>query len=199
VGYEVVLGNSDDQDADYALARRALRGDRTALDIIVASSLERVYDRALRMLKSSSAAEDVTQLTFVRVMQNLSQYKGDRPLSNWIISICRNACLDELRRQQRHVGDALIDDPSCHPSTGPIQLQKGVTAEDLSIRLDLEKALDALDEVEREAFILICVRGHTSKEAAEYIGVEPSTVRSRVARAKRQLIVLMDEYRGGQW
>jgi RNA polymerase sigma-70 factor (ECF subfamily) len=174
-------------------------GDRVAWSTIVTSNLDRVYDRALRMLNSISAANEITQATFVQAWERRSQYKGEHPISNWIMSICRRLCLDELRRRQRRLSDISMDDSPAAESAGAIRIEGGPSAKDLDMRLDLERALDKLDEMEREAFILVCVQGYTSDQAAAYVGTKPSTMRSRLSRAKKKLIELMDEYRSGRW
>ena len=157
-------------------ALRAKAGDRRALDELIAELQPDVW-RLCRFLGSPADPDDLTQETFERALRSLHQFRGDGAVRSWMLSIARRVCVDSTRRSIRrrrlderlgqHYGDANHRDASW---------------------LEVDDLLAGLDRERREAFVLTQLVGLSYEETADAIGCPIGTIRSRVARARTQLL-----------
>lgn len=166
--------------ADDALLAAACRGDPDAFAEIYHRYKGDVLRLAALTLHDRGEAEDVTQETFLKAYRARRSVRSGQALRPWLLTICRRTCLDRLR---------------AHPGRPPLSLDAEDTDEpptpavDLDLRVDLRCALGRLQQEEYEAFVLVDVLGCHSDEAAAILGLRaPSTLRSRVARARRALV-----------
>lgn len=199
MGQEALGTTPGDQGDDLEVAARALDGDEAAWETIVRRYYEEVWKLSWVLVRDRATAQDITQDTFLTLKRKLTQYRGACPLKHWILSICRNRCRDEFRRRQRRGFDVSLeslDQQAGGPSASARHVSEIDPEEGWSRHLDLDRALDELGEEEREAFVLIVQMGYTSAETAELMGVAPSTMRSRLGRARHRLTALLDVYRG---
>jgi len=185
VGAETLSPGFGAEDYESALIARILDGDEPAWETLVALHWKLVWKIGWMILRDVHAAEDVAQDTFVKVRERLPQFRGERPLRGWIQAISRNQARDELRRRRRRPREVSLD------SLGlPATRQEDRWDE----RLDLERALAGLPCDERES-LLLHRGGLTSEEIASHLGVAPTTIRSRIARARHRLAQGLKEYR----
>jgi len=77
------------------------RGNTEAFRNIVAEYQQLVYTLAFRLLCNEADAEDVTQDTFIKIWQNINQYKNQYKFSTWIYRITCNICYDKLRTKRK--------------------------------------------------------------------------------------------------
>src|SRR5262245_51598736 len=120
-----------------ALARRAIDGDRDALDRIVKDLQGDVYGLALRMLWNREDAEDATQDILVRVVTRLSQFDFRSKLKTWVYRIAVNHILDVKKSPVERMaltferfGHDLVDGLS---SEGPAGAERSVLTEEVKI------------------------------------------------------------------
>ncbi|PVZ03895.1 sigma-70 family RNA polymerase sigma factor [Actinomycetospora cinnamomea] len=169
-----------------ALALRARDGDRAAAGEFVAVTQQQVW-RLLVHLADASVAEELAQETYERALGSLRRYRGDAPARSWLLSIARRVAADHLRRRARRpVSPATLaedDRPLGHVSGAD-------PAESVAVR----HALAALDPDRREAFVLTQLLGLRYDEAASVAGCPIGTIRSRVARARADLVAALGEH-----
>jgi RNA polymerase sigma-70 factor (ECF subfamily) len=151
-------------------------GDRSALRAFVERSQGEVW-RFVAHEVGTSEADDVTQDAYVRAWRALPAFRHEASARTWLLAIARRACVDALRRRGRRArlaarvtGPAPVDTPD----------PAGVHA--------LDALVGGLERGRREAFVLTQVLGCSYAEAATICGVPVGTVRSRVARARADLI-----------
>ncbi len=153
----------------------AAEGDDGAVSELVRRTQPEVW-RLCQALGSVGEEADLVQETYLRAFQSLRSYRGDAPVRSWLLSIGRNVCADHVRRRTRE--RALLDrvrNQSAHSAPPPAASAT-------------HELLDALPPERREAFVLTQVLGLSYEEAAEMIGCPIGTIRSRVARARAQLV-----------
>jgi len=178
--------------ADEAkLIELSREGDLHAFNQLVEAHQNQVYNLCLRMLGSPQPAEDVTQDAFISAFKNVGKMRGPS-VKSWLLRIAANACIDELRRRQRHpqvsidyrrVADETetsFDVPDLAP--GPEQL--AVRAE---LRSALQLELSELPADQRLAIILCDVEGLAYEEVAATMGTSVGTVKSRISRGRARL------------
>jgi RNA polymerase sigma-70 factor (ECF subfamily) len=166
-------------DEITAAALRARRGDRAAATEFVRATQPAVW-RLCAHLGSPAEADDLTQETYARAFASLHRFLGRSEAKTWLLTIARHTCADAVRRHVRE-----RNRPVEQPRTAPDHAE-GVA---------LTALLDGLDADRREAFVLTQVVGLSYSEAAEVCGCPVGTIRSRVARARGDLVAAMGERR----
>ena len=86
--------------SDEALVQASRQGDLASFNLLVERYQGQVYNVALRMLRDSPSAEDVTQDTFISAYRNIGSYRGGM-FRAWLFRITTNAARDALRRRAR--------------------------------------------------------------------------------------------------
>lgn len=152
-------------------------GDRGALAAFVGRSQGEVW-RLCAHLVDAQAADDLTQETYLRALPALRRFRADSSARTWLLSIARRTCADALRRRTRR--RALVERLSRQRSAAA---QTGFEA---SVALDA--LLGGLEDHRRVAFVLTQILGLSYAEAAEVCGCPVGTIRSRVARARVDLV-----------
>ena len=161
------------------LLRQAGQGDRLALHAFVRRTQVDVW-RFCAHLVDRATADDLTQETYVRAMGSVARFRADASARTWLLAIARRTCADEIRRRQRRrPWERLTDAP---PEVG---------VADPAGASDVQALVDALDHDRRAAFVLTQQLGLSYAEAAETLEVPIGTVRSRVARAREDLVVML--------
>jgi RNA polymerase sigma-70 factor (ECF subfamily) len=161
-------------------ARAAGRGDLDGVTRLVRATSPTIW-RACAALVDRASADDLTQDTFARAMRSLASYRGDSDPTRWLLTIARRVCAEEIGRRQR---DRLL---MTRIAAQPLS----VTGE-LSQRAELADALTRLSIERREALVLTAVIGLSYAEAAEVCRCPVGTIRSRVARARTDLIAAFE-------
>ena len=175
--------SSDAQDD--ALVACARQGDADAFAAIYRRYQRDVWDLAYFTLRDRGDAEDVVQETFLKAFRGLQRVRRTEALRPWLLTICRHACLDRVRARPTRPRLSLDDDGTAEPPA---------PAADDDGRIDFHRALAALGHDECEAFFLVDVLGCHSDEAARILGLRASsTLRSRVAKARRALAPTLSE------
>jgi RNA polymerase sigma-70 factor (ECF subfamily) len=166
------------------IVRRAQQGDVDAFEIIYRAQASAVFALCRRMVGNEGEARDLTQDTFVRAWERLTQFRGQSNIGTWLHRIAVNVVLVHLRGVKR---DALrlLDADDEVPS---------VRATDASvhIRLDVDAALAQLPSGARTVFVLHDVEGYSHDEISQMLGLAPGTVRTQLWRARRALMRLLD-------
>lgn len=162
-------------EPDPRTVRAAARGDISAFEDLVHAYQAQVWRFLTHLLGDAALAEDVTQETFLRLHRRLRQYRFRSRFSTWLFAIARNAGVDALRSRQRRARlvQALPDE---------------LPVPDPAVAVEVAAGVASLPADTREAFLLVEVVGLTYREAGEAIGVPEGTVKSRVFRARRQLV-----------
>jgi RNA polymerase sigma-70 factor (ECF subfamily) len=180
-----VAATADPAPADpataWALAARG--GDPLAQAAFVRATQAEVW-RFTAALIDPGAADDLTQETYLRAFRALPAFEGRSSARTWLLGIARRACADHVRaltRLRRLDARLAAVDRTAEAAPDPAS-QFGA--------MDL---LRRLPEERRSAFALTQVLGLAYAEAAEVEGVPVGTIRSRVARARAELVEALGE------
>jgi RNA polymerase sigma-70 factor (ECF subfamily) len=182
---------------------RFQRGDRSAFTALVRRHQTALYNFSLRYLRVQSAAEDVVQDAFVRVVQNAAEFKHEARFTTWLYTIARNLCIDQMRKRalRKHPsleetkgGGEEGDGPTLGEQTADSRasVEREATGSELKERIAL--AVEALPEEQREVFLMREVASLPFKEIAEVTGVPENTVKSRMRYALERLQQALSEY-----
>lgn len=166
------------------LAADAAEGDPLAAAALVRATQSDVW-RLCVALGDRDSAEDLTQETYLRAFGALARFEGRSSVRTWLLSIARRVCADAVRARRRRRLTLVRDDVELETlagTDGADRLAEGSAVTDLLGRLDAER---------REAFVLTQLLGLPYAEAAAVVGCPIGTIRSRVARARADLVAAL--------
>lgn len=172
---------NDQQVTELALA--AGRGDRAALTEFIQATQDDVW-RLLAHLGGRDIADDLTQETYLRVLGALPRFAARSSARTWLLSLARRVWVDNIRHDMARPRKSATEYEDVADTISTPRDRSTAWSE----WIDARALLDALPDDRREALILTQVLGYTYDEAAKIAGVRVGTIRSRVARARKDLI-----------
>jgi RNA polymerase sigma-70 factor (ECF subfamily) len=190
--------SSDDLGFNEALlVDRAKQGDRDAFSALIEKHASAVLTVAWRIVGNRALAEDVAQETFMAAFRALPNFRADARFSTWLYRIAVNKCRDALRSKTAvKETDTLDGENTFEPALRHAQGSAGMSGVhrtpeeqlmDKHRATRITEALGELSPVYREAFVLRHVEGLSYEEMSEVLGIEGSTLRMRVYKARQDL------------
>jgi RNA polymerase sigma-70 factor (ECF subfamily) len=173
------VGGDETRD-DAVLLRAHAAGDPDAFSELVRRHRDRLWAVALRTLGDREEAADALQDALLSAYRAAGRFRGDSAVTTWLHRIVVNACVDRMRRRQARPTVPL---PEVDTSVAP--------APDRDTAMAVRQALAQLPVEQRSALVLVEVHGYPVAEAAEMLGVAEGTIKSRCARGRARLAVLL--------
>ena len=162
------------------LINKSLSGNRLAQGDIYRKYVKAMYHIAVRMVSQPAIAKDLTQDVFVKVFEELGQFRGASTLGAWIKRITINTCLNHLRREgllkKEQWNDSLIE-----VAEEPNDL---IDTVDMKI---IHEAIKALPTGSRTVLTLYLLEGYRHNEIAEILDISLSTSKTQYRRGKQLL------------
>ncbi len=188
---DLVHSSADDTE----LVRNAQAGDLGAFEELVARHRDKIFGRALSMMRNEQEALDLSQEAWVKAWQRLNQFQGDSSFTTWLTRIVINLCLDQLRKQKRRQTESI---EAMEEESGGVERQMPVVAANPTERLErgelrrrIDRALDQLSHEHRTVLILHEFEEMEYKTIATTVGCSIGTVMSRLFYARRKLAALL--------
>ena len=196
VGTEAAAGDeakvSQASEADGHLIARAKKGDREALNQLLASARPRMLAVALRVVRNPDDAEDVVQESLLKVCRYLTRFEGRSAFGTWLHRIVVNTALDRLRRPEAR-RDSTLDSDDGDRRTEPVLTVEEQTPESLYDQAEagaaVQSAMARLSPVHREVIALREMDGESYQDIASIARCPVGTVMSRLHHARRRLAV----------
>jgi len=182
---------------DWRIVQRALIGDPDALSSLFDQDAGKLYRTALLVLRNKEDAQDALQDGLLSAYMNLRSFEGRSQFATWLTRVVRNAALMNRRRLRARpflpLDDFTADVvPRASIGTGP-----SPDPEELFARSETRSAvLDAINQLPpalRSAFRLRHIQGLSTLEAARAEGVNANVIKSRLWRARKQLVSLLNK------
>jgi RNA polymerase sigma-70 factor (ECF subfamily) len=181
--------------SNEALMTAYQRGDVTAFAELVARHEKPLWSFLRRLVRDESAAEDLLQEIFMRVVRGAATWQPNAKFSTWLYTIGRNLCIDHGRKLQHrrtlsldgHAGGDEDAAPRLHEQLSGADrgAERSALNRELAARLD--RAIAALPEPQREVFVMREVLDLPFAEIAEAVGASEATVKSRMRYALQRL------------
>ncbi len=158
-------------------------GNHRALEQFIRETQSQVW-RLCMYLGDRETAEDLAQESYERAISSLHRFRAEGSGLHWLLTIVRRTCADTTRRRtrQRRLHTAAI---------AQAQLRTGVHTDD-DTGWEFDDLIARLDHDRRAAFALTQVLGLSYEEAASILQCPIGTIRSRVARARIDLIQMLN-------
>ena len=185
-----------DRTQDRELILRLQAGDDTAVQVLAERYGSRIFQLAMRYMKNSEDAEEVTQDVLLKVSRKVDAFRGDAALSSWIYRITFNTAMSRLRskrlvRAADHERDrALAADASegeDRPRIRQVADWSRMPDEELlrsQLREAVATAIAELPEIYRAPVVLRDIQGLTTEEASSRLHLKDQTLKSRLHRGR---------------
>jgi len=181
--------NTGQQPSDVELIRAHAAGDPSAFTEIVHRHRDRMWAVAVRTTRDPEEAADALQDAFLSAYRAAAGFRADSLVTTWLHRIVVNACLDRMRRRQGRPTVALTED-----GYGELAAPGDAMAEK-DLNMVLHQALLQIPADQRAAVVAVDVEGYSVIDAARALGVAEGTIKSRCARGRSKLAVLLGHLR----
>lgn len=171
--------------------QRAANGDADAFEQLVRTYQTPIYNLCLRMSGNPDDAADLSQEAFIKAWRNLGSFQFESAFSTWLYRLASNTCLDFLRSVKRRPQVSLtVEDGDGEtqtldlPDSAPTPEEAAISKEENEL---LARAMQALDEQQRQILTLRVVNDLSYAEIAGILQIKEGTVKSRLARTRDAL------------
>ena len=180
---------------DQQVIERARQGRESAFRELIGRYERPVFSLIYRLVRDRERAEDLSQDTFIKVLNAIDRYDPSYKFSSWIFKIAHNTALDHLRKREP---DTLSLDGSPHARTAAeteaTSLNPASTDESpeqfaasKELGTEIERAIGTLRAEYRTAILLCHVEGRPYDEIAQIMDVPLGTVKTYIHRGRNEL------------
>ncbi len=183
--YRSPLESADDR----IVAGRASDGDTVAFAVLVRRYTPMMRAYARRILPGTADVDDVVQDAFITAWDQLPNLEDPGRVKSWLMRITSRKAIDRIRAARAHVDVTEVEIPAPEQGAPPrrAEARAGVAA--------LSDALRQLPDAQRECWVLREIGDYSYEEIAQELGIPASTVRGLLARARKDIIVRMEQWR----
>jgi len=172
-------------DFDLLLIQKMKRGNENAFDVFVRKHYEEILNYCSYHCPDTSYAEDLTQETFLRFFEKLSDYRYMGKTRNYLYTIAGNLCRDYYKKTKESL---LEEQPEAIQN--PFQPSE---AENILNKITMEAALNHLPEELREVIVLYYFQELKLTEIADALQIGLPLVKYRIRQARMRLEKLLRE------
>lgn len=172
---------------EQRLIEDSVRGNSAAFGELVRRYQDRLYNAVVHIVGCRVEAEDVVQDAFVQAFVKLSSFKHDSKFYTWLYRIAFNVSISRRRRRRTELsvefsrettGDEPVDD----------EVSPSASLEQEEQRIQLQQAMKLLSDEHRAIIVLRHIEEFSYEEIADVLDIAVGTVRSRLHRARAQLL-----------
>ncbi|MEE9371264.1 MAG: sigma-70 family RNA polymerase sigma factor [Sedimentisphaerales bacterium] len=189
---------------DAVLVQQCRKGDSVATERLILRYQNRIYNTILKICANTDDAAELTQDTFVKIIENIDKFEGRSSFYTWAFRIAVNLTLNYCQRDSR-LGQSSLDAEDNECDEQAKQELKNLLADDSSpdpavVAQNKElceivvAALMKLDEPQRAVVVLRDIEGMNYIQIAKVLDIELGTVRSRLSRARSNLREIMETF-----
>jgi RNA polymerase sigma-70 factor, ECF subfamily len=176
-----------DTREEHELIARVLRDDDQHAFAELVRKHQSQLRASLRKMTNGQIelADDIAQETFILAWKNIRAFRFEARFSTWLYRIAFNAWQSEVRKKQEVlIGDDKLPEPEAAPSH----------AAQVGMKRDLERAMQLLNEAERNAIQQCYYNDLSHEEAAYVLGIPLGTVKTNVLKAKEKMRAALGAY-----
>jgi RNA polymerase sigma-70 factor (ECF subfamily) len=174
------------------IVEACLRGERRAQERLFQTYYGKMLAVCMRYLNDRDSAQEILQVSFLKVFDKLEFFDFTGSLEGWIRRIVTNTAIDHLRKAKKDPFLSDQDNDFVTGSSDPMVESEQIALLDLKAQVAIE-AIGKLSPAYRAVFNLYVIEEHTHKEIAEILGISEGTSKSNLAKAKMNLQRLLKE------
>jgi len=186
---------------DAVLVEQCRRGDSAAMERLILKYQNRIYNVILKICANPDDAAELTQDTFVKIIENIDRFERRSGFYTWAFRIAVNLTLNYCQRSAKHGFSSLDAENDEHSQQAKAQLKgflsddsspdPAVVAQNKELCRIVAKTLIKLDDAQRTVLVLRDIEGMNYAEIAKVLDIELGTVKSRLSRARSNLRELL--------
>ena len=186
---------------DSTLVRRCQRGDSDAMSCLIVKYQDRVYNIILKICQNHDDAAELTQDTFVKVLENISSFRGKSSFYTWLFRVAVNHTLNYCKRRFK-LSPVSLDAENDQIEEGkgklaavranPNGVDPAVVAQQKELSQIVVNLIGQLQQEHRVVLVLRDIEQMSYAEIAEVLQIETGTVKSRLSRARAKLRQLLE-------
>ena len=187
---------------DAVLVQQCWEGDSAAIERLILKYQNRIYNVILKICANPDDAAELTQDTFVKIIENISNFQGRSSFYTWAFRIAVNLTLNYCRRNAR-IGFSSLDAEQIRGNNRPGKVLKELLTNDSSIDPALViqnkelcqiivESLMKLDDDQRAVIVLRDIESMNYNQIAHVLDIELGTVRSRISRGRKKLRQILE-------
>jgi RNA polymerase sigma-70 factor (ECF subfamily) len=187
---------------DKVLVERCRRGDSEAMERLILRYQNRIYNVILKVCGNADDAAELTQETFVKVIENIDKFAGRSGFYTWAFRIAVNLTLNYCQRSVKLGYRSLDADDIEHSQEAKARLKEflsddsspdpATVAQSKEQYEIVVKALTKLDDDQKAVIVLRDIEGMSYAQIAEVLNVELGTVKSRLSRGRNNLREILE-------
>ncbi|MFM6947180.1 MAG: RNA polymerase sigma factor [Flavobacteriales bacterium] len=175
-----------------SIVEACLRGERRAQERLFQTYYGKMLGVCMRYLSDRDSAQEILQISFLKVFDKLEFFDFTGSLEGWIRRIVTNTAIDHLRKAKKNPFLSDQDNDFVAQSADPMVEAEHTELLELKGQVAIE-AIGKLSPAYRAVFNLYVIEDHTHKEIAEILGISEGTSKSNLAKAKMNLQRLLKE------
>lgn len=140
---------------------------------------------ASKLTRNASESDDLVQSTLLRALEKADYFETGTDLFKWTSKVMYNIFVTEYRRKTKFESQY---DPESYIENRAVEPDQQVKLEVKAV----SKAMEQMSAEHKEILVMVCVKGMQYQEVADMLEIPVGTVRSRLSRARNQLIALME-------
>ncbi len=178
---------------DAALVRQCQKGNADAMGLLITKYQDRLYNAILKICQNRDDAAELTQETFVKVLENIGSFRSQSGIYTWLFRIGMNLTINFCNRRFKVVSGSLDQPQDSHGRSLAGQVQDTRQPEPCQSAQNRETAqivmaaLERLDNDHRVILVLREIEQMSYEQIAETLDIELGTVKSRLSRARTAL------------
>ena len=187
---------------EAVLIEQCRRGDSAAMEHLILKYRNRIYNVILKMCGNIDDAAELTQETFVKILENIDNFESRSGFYTWAFRIAVNLTLNYCQRNAKLAIRSLDSDEVHYDHQATHALKEllsddrspdpAATAQKKEVYEIAIKAIRELDEPQRTVIVLRDIEGMSYARIAEVLDIELGTVRSRLSRARNKLREILE-------
>ena len=193
---------------DATLVEQWRWGDSAAMEKLILKYQNRIYNVILKICANPDDAAELTQDTFVKIIQSIDKFAGKSSFYTWAFRIAVNLTLNYCQRNTRIALQSLdAEDEGYHSQMQANQALKefltdgkspdpATAAQNKELCDIVVKSLMRLDDAQRTVIVLRDIEGMNYAQIAKVLDIELGTVRSRLSRGRSRLREILETISG---
>ncbi|WGH76406.1 sigma-70 family RNA polymerase sigma factor [Tenacibaculum tangerinum] len=176
---------------DQIYIDKILKGDTNAYAFLVEKYKGMVFSLALKMVRSSEEAEEISQDAFIKAYKNLSTFKGASKFSTWLYKIAYRTCLDNLKKNKEKYHTDTIDEITINKIQSTDSILEGIERKERAHII--RHCLQSLPEEERLVLWMFYFEELSLKEITEVTDMSQTNVKVKLHRARKRLLSIIEQ------